>query len=79
MKGAMCPSGLALHHEAADTLLQYATKGCPTKTGKPWTREEITAAVERGPHVSAMDPEAMQQLAAEVAAKAKQGQCTVVE
>ena len=50
----MCPSGLALHHPADDLLLQYATKGCPTKTGKNWSKEEMTAAVECGPHSSAL-------------------------
>eukprot|EP00956_Cyclotella_meneghiniana_P004837 scaffold5989_cov47-Cyclotella_meneghiniana.AAC.8 len=49
-KGSMCPSNLALHHPAAEKLLQYATGGCPCNTGKPWTKEEIWAAVERGPH-----------------------------
>eukprot|EP00804_Cyclotella_cryptica_P001496 CCRYP_003718-RA/>CCRYP_003718-RA protein AED:0.00 eAED:0.00 QI:500/1/0.5/1/0/0/2/0/228 len=28
----MCPAGLALHHPAAEKLLQYATKGCPVRT-----------------------------------------------
>jgi hypothetical protein len=35
--GEMCPSGLALHHPAADLLEEWATYGCPTKTGKAWT------------------------------------------
>ena len=77
-RGAMCPSGLALHHPAADTLLKYATRGCEVRTGKPWTRDEMQAAVEKGPHVSALLPEAMEQFAAEVAEKERQGQCRVV-
>ena len=78
IKGAMCPKGLAMHHEAADYLLSYASGGCPVKTGKPWSREMIEAAIENGAHKSAMVPEAMKQLAEEVAAKAKKGQCRVV-
>ena len=50
--GQMCPSGLALHHPAAELLLEYATHGCPAKTGAQWTKEEITAAVEHGNHSS---------------------------
>lgn len=42
---SMCPSGLAMHHPVADILLQYATEGCPTNTGKPWTLEEMEAAI----------------------------------
>ena len=37
--GTLHPSGLALHHPAADRLFQYATKGCPAMTGKNWTWE----------------------------------------
>jgi hypothetical protein len=33
-RNAMCPSKLALHHPAADLLLQYATRGCPIQTGQ---------------------------------------------
>jgi hypothetical protein len=36
-RNEMCPTNLALHHPAADLLLQYATKGCPTNTGQNWT------------------------------------------
>ena len=57
--GTMHPSGLALHHPAADHLFQYATKGCPAETGKDWTVEMMQAAIDRGPHSSAMEPDAM--------------------
>jgi hypothetical protein len=44
-EGEMCPSGLALHHPAAATLLGYAVGGCPTNTGKPWTRQQMQEAL----------------------------------
>jgi len=78
-RGSMCPSGLALYHEAAETLLEYATGGCPVETGRDWTVEMMAAAIERGPHVSAMDPEAMKILAEEVAQKELKGQCRVIK
>ena len=68
-RGQMCPSGKALVHTAADTLLEYATFGCPANTGKDWTLEEMQAAIDIGPHKSAMDPKAMEQLQEEVAQK----------
>lgn len=74
----MCPQRLALRHPAAAKLLQYATGGCPCKTGKEWTKEEIWEAVERGPHVSALDPKAIEQLEGEIAGKVEAGQCKVV-
>ena len=62
----MCLAGLAFDHPAADLLMEYATIGCPTKTGKNWTMTDLEDAIEVGPHVSALDPEAMAQLQAEV-------------
>ena len=78
-RNMMCPKGLALHHPAAGKLLEYATGGCPTNTGKDWTVEQMRAAVERGPHVSALEPDAIEQLKGEIAEKVRIGQCRVVE
>ncbi len=75
----MCPSRLALYHPAAVTLLEYATGGCPTNTGKPWTPTQMQAAIDRGPHVSALLPEAAHQLDLEVAEKVKNGQARLVQ
>ena len=77
-RGQMCPAGLALDHPAADLLMEYATVGCPTKTGKNWTMADLEDAIEVGPHVSALDPEAMAQLQAEVYEKEALGQAKVV-
>ena len=77
-RNQMCPKNLALDHPAAGKLLKYATGGCPANTGKPWTKEMIHAAVERGPHVSALEPDAIAQLKTEIAEKERIGQCKVV-
>ncbi len=74
----MCPAGLALHHPAAELLTSYATLGCPTETGKPWTVEQMQAAITRGPHISALVPEAVAQLQEEVREKVANGQARVV-
>jgi hypothetical protein len=78
-RGSMCPSNLALHHPAAGKLLQYATGGCPCNTGKPWSKQQMWAAVERRPHVLALQQEAITQLKGEIAEKVRVGQCRVVE
>ena len=75
----MKPEGLARHHPAADTLLQYATGGCPCNTGQPWTVEQMQAAIDRGPHSSALEPDAIEQMAKEIEEKVRVGQCEVVE
>jgi hypothetical protein len=36
-RNSMCPVGRALKHPAAKVLKEWATFGCPTRTGKPWT------------------------------------------
>ena len=48
----MQPQGLTSSHPAFQTLQQYATEGCPAKTGRHWTREEMQAAIDRGNHIS---------------------------
>ena len=78
-RNTMCPTGLALQHPAAPILLDYAMNGCPVQTGKPWTQEQIIAAIKRGPHVSALVPAAMAQLDEEVQDKVKNGQARLVK
>jgi len=51
-----------MEHPAAELLSQFARDGCPANTGKPWSMADLAAAIAVGPHVSAMDLEAMQQL-----------------
>src|SRR5210317_324979 len=77
--GSMCPSGLALEHPAAATLLEYASGGCPTKTGKNWSRDMIEEAVQRGPHVSATTPEAIEYFKSEIQQKVETGQARIVD
>ena len=72
-RGEMCPAGLALHHPAANLLKEWATYGCPTQTGKPRTREEMQAAIERGPHCSALSDEAIAHFKAKVDEKSASG------
>ena len=73
----MDPVGPALTHPAADLLTEYATFGCPANTGADWTIDELQAAIDVGPHVSALVPDAMHQLQEEVAAKTDNGQVKV--
>ena len=74
----MAPQGLAQQHEAAELLADWAQFGCPTKTGRDWTLAEIQAAIDRGPHKSALKPDAIQHFAEEVADKVAKGQACVV-
>ena len=66
----MRPRGLALEHEAGPLLLRYATMGCLEKCGRQWTLENLDAAVEKGPHLSAREPGAAEQFHKEAREKA---------
>jgi hypothetical protein len=77
-RNSMCPTGRALNHPAADTLREWATFGCPTRTGRNWTREEMWEAVERGPHRSATTPEALTHFAEEIKEKLCTNQARLV-
>ncbi len=74
----MCPSGLALHHPAADLLEEWATYGCPTKTGKAWTKSQMQEAVDQGPHRLALSDKAIAHFQAEVTKKVQIGQAKLV-
>jgi hypothetical protein len=77
--GDMCPSGIATLHPAGELLSEWAQMGCPTQTGRQWTKAEIWEAVKRGPHCSALLPEALQHFADKVKEKVAAGQCKIVE
>jgi hypothetical protein len=70
----MCPAGIATSHPAGALLAEWATMGCPTRTGRPWTKEEIWEVVKRGPQKSVLSPNALAHFAEEGAAKITAGQ-----
>ncbi len=74
----MCPSGIATSHPAGKLLSEWAQMGCPTRTGRNWTKEELREAVERGPHRSALSPEALEHFAQEVKEKVAVGHCRII-
>jgi hypothetical protein len=77
-RNLMCPRGRALAHPAAGLPSEWAMLGCPTKTGQPWTKEVMWAAVARGPHQSALSPEAVAHFAAEAAKKVHTKQARIM-
>ncbi len=74
----MAPWGQALHYPAGPLLQEWELYGCPTHTGKEWSREEMSAAIERGPHQSALTADAMMHFAHEIKEKVNAGQAKVV-
>jgi hypothetical protein len=74
----MAPQGLALRHEALELLAEWAQLGCPTRTGRDWSLAEIQAAIDWGPHQSALEPDAIGHFAEEVPSKVNRGQARVV-
>jgi hypothetical protein len=76
-RGNMCPRNLALHHPAADLLLQYATNGCPTRTGKDWILDEMET-MAKGSHPSTLNVEAAVWLQWEMLEEVAKGQARIV-
>ena len=77
-RGDMCPSGIATLHPAGELLREWSRIGCPTRTGRPWSKKEMWEAVERGPHRSALSSEALQHFADETREKVNAGQAKIV-
>lgn len=75
----MYPRGRAMNHPAGPLLKEWATYGCPTRTGTNWTREQMQEAIARGPHQSALVPAAIAHFPEEVEEKVRLGQARVVE
>jgi hypothetical protein len=77
-RNSMCPTGRALNHPAADTLREWATLGCPTRTGCNWSKSKMWEAVEREPHRSATSPEALTHFNEEIKEKLRTHQARLV-
>ena len=77
-RGQMCPSNRAKQHPAGELLSKFASTGCPVNTGRNWTKKELQAAVDKGPHTSALHPDAIDQITTEIADKVTSGQARVV-
>ena len=55
----MEPSGPALHHPLGPVLSRWSRYGVEVNCGEQWDVDSIRTAVERGPHSSALTPDAM--------------------
>ncbi len=67
-----------MQHNAAQLLRDWENFGCPTWTGRDWNLSKIQAASDRGPHQSALEPEAIPHFEVEVRDKVAKGQARVV-
>jgi hypothetical protein len=77
-RNSMCPVGCALKHPATKVLKEWATFGCTTCIGKPWTKTEMREAVAQGPHCSALSPKAIAHFKAEATEKVSTKQAQLV-
>ena len=75
----MQPQDVARAHAFGPTLEEYSVKGVPVDCGENWSRETIEAAIERGPHQSALTPEALELFQEDVVNyQVKAGFCKIV-
>ena len=54
-------------------LREYAAQGCPVQTGEDCTAEQLQTAVDKGPHSSALEDDAIAQIQVETREKEAQG------
>jgi hypothetical protein len=66
------PLGVVLGHPFGKTLQKWRT-GVPVDCGKPWSQEAIQAAIARGPHKTALLPEAIPLVHEDIAHQVKAG------
>ena len=74
----MYSRGRAAAHPAGPILLEYSWNGCLMDVRRHWSKTEVFAAVEQGRHISALAPEVVEIMHAEVADKAREGYVTVM-
>jgi hypothetical protein len=74
----MCPAGIATAHPAWDLLVEWSQLGCPTKMGRPWSKQEMWEAVAQGPHQPSLSPKALAHFAKESIEKVQAGQTKLV-
>ena len=55
--GLVLPHDPTLEHPTAPLLVEYATNGCDATINTHWTMEMLEAAINRGAHPSALQPE----------------------
>ena len=72
------PRERALLHRAAELIDAYSKNGCPADCGADWTKDQIEAAIRRGPHPSATNLDAKEALFAETDDKVRNGYAKVV-
>ena len=76
--GLVLPHGPTLEHPAAPLLMEYMTNSCNAAIHMQWTMEMLKAAITRGAHPSALQPEPATQLRAETLEKVDQGYARLI-
>ncbi len=70
----MCPQGIDTSHPVGNLLAEWVQLGCPTQTGRPWSKLEMWKAINRGPHRSSLSPKAIAHFKDESKEKVAAGQ-----
>ena len=76
--GLMWPRNHAMQHNATPLLNTYAQTGCPVDCGPDWSVDHLELLLRRGPHISAKQKIAANQLQLETNEKIKHGYVRIV-
>jgi hypothetical protein len=77
-KSLMSPAACVNFHPFTETLRKWE-EGVPVDCGEDWTKTQIEAAIQQGPHKSALNPEAIALIEEDVAYQVRAGYAQVVE
>jgi hypothetical protein len=77
-KRLMSPSACVNFHPFTETLQKWE-EGVPVDCGEDWTVEQIEAAIQQGPHKSALNSEAIALIEEDVAYQVRAGYAQVVD
>jgi hypothetical protein len=77
-KKLMSPSACVNFHPFTETLCQWE-EGVSVDCGGNWTRDQVDAAIQQGPHTLALTPEAIDLIEEDVAYQVQWGYAEIVE
>ena len=69
----MQPQDIGRAHGFVPTLEEYTVQGVPVDCGDDWSCSTIEAAIERGPHQTALTPDALQFFEEDIAYQVEAG------
>lgn len=73
------PQNEALKHEAANLIMSYTKDSCPVDCSPNWTKDQVKAAMIKGPNTSSTNLDALHTLHEETIEKVQNGYAAIIQ